>query len=923
LWEDDKPVRLGSRAIDLLIELVTHAGEIISNKDIFARVWPTTVVDEINLRVHIAAVRRALGDDRAQRRYIVNVPGRGYSFVEEVTAGGPGPAAPDSPGEPLQDLPMALTRIVGRSETIASLIEELKSYRQITIVGPGGIGKTRLALAVAESSSSSYAHGVCFADLSTIGDGQLLPGAVASALALTSIPPDPVAAIIEFLRHRQMLVILDSCEHVLTEAAALAQRVLQRVRGIRILATSREPLKIGGERVRRVRPLGVPPASSEISADSALTFPAVELFVERAAAILESYTLDDRDAPVVAEICRKLDGIPLAIELFAGQVETFGISGLVEMLKDRFALYAEGGSTTVARHRTMNATLDWSYGRLSDPERAMLRRLSVFAGAFTLDAVQAAIADVEPPGPAVAECLASLVSKSLVTADIFGPDVTYRLLDTTRSYAFAKLMESGELNATARRHATYYREYLDRTAGDARKIDEPAAYRDLLSNLRVALNWAFSENGDTQIATALAAASGPFFIQMSLLGECSAWTGRAIAVLDDTTRGGHLELELQSSHGFALAYTTRSTKGAALEALGRALQLALALRDHHRQIRLLAENLNLLIREGHFGAALTLAQKSEPIARMGAESNDLVKMDWMLGTVHHMVGDQISARLRYEAVVKRLATAHAAIATGIDIVDSRIHALGTLARISWLEGYADQSVARIAGAVEEATILGHPLTLCVTLMSAASIYLWVGDLGLANETLESNIAAAEKYSFAPVLINGRVEQAKLAILSGEIDAGVSALQAFLEPSNPYRDQWHNIFGSVFVRGLASQGRIQEALTLIESFIAEVELNGGSMYLPDLLRAKGDVLADAPGDLSLEAEAWLLQSLECARSQSVLAFELQAALSLARLWLRNSRSREAKALLEPIYLRFTEGFNTADLRTAKAMLDQLK
>jgi len=916
---DDKPVRLGSRALDILIELVTHAGEVISKDALISQVWRGVVVDEGSLRVHISALRRALGDDRMPHQYIVNISGRGYCFVAEVASAVAQGAVAAPCDEYRYDPPVALTRMIGRSDIVASLIADLPLRRLITIVGSGGIGKTRVALAVAEAIAPSYKDGVRFVDLSAGGDAQLVPGVVASALGAPNISSDPTAAIIAFLRDKDLLLVLDSCEHVLEEAAALAERILQYAPGVHILATSREPLRIHGEWLRRLPTLAAPPVSSEIRADSALAFPAVELFVERAAAVLDSFTLDDSEAQVVVQICQKLDGIPLAIELVAGRAETFGIRGLARVLKDGFELFAEGGAT-VARHRTMNDTLEWSYRWLSEPERVMLCRLGIFAGSFGIAAVRAVMADVETRASVVAERLASLVSKSLVTAEPAGPVIAYRLLDTTRAYAVEKLAANGELNATARRHAVYFKSYFEQLVREMAAIVVTIAHGNLVANLRAALKWAFSENGDIEIGAPLAAASALFLIQMGFVNESSVWTGRAIAGLGDTMRGGHLEMELQSRYGFAVLYTAKSIDEA-LTAMRRARDIGHALEDRHGDWMVLWGDIFLLTRDGDLRAALDQALKHEASTKGAAGSTSLILMDMMIGNLHHLLGDQFRAGARFQAILDRLRASQTCDRTRTDI-ETGPNALATLAKIYWLEGYGDKAVATARQAIDDGSSTNSPLTLSSALLWATPIFVWVGDLGSAQEAVDSAIAVAERHSLAWTGIQGRVWSARLSILNGDIDSGVSLLRTLAGPESPERDlSRKRIYVSSLAAGLARQGRVDEALATLDAVIAEIELHGGSMYLPEILRTKGDILASADGCRAREAEDCLLQSLECARIQAALAFQLQAAISLGRLWASQGRLHEARTLLEPIYQRFTQGFGTADLMEARDLLGQ--
>ncbi len=278
---------------------------------------------EANLTVHVAALRRALRDGQADNRYIVNIPGRGYRFVAPVTFVDqqryvtPPLAAAVRP----HNLTAQLTRLIGRAEVVANLAQQLTTQRLLTIVGPGGIGKTAVALDAAARLVGDYEDGVWLIDLAPIADPRLVPTALASALRLEISSDDPVPGLIAAVRDRQMLLVLDNCEHVIEEAAALAAGVLRGSHGVQILATSREPLRVEGERVHRLSPLGSLPASVRLGASEALRFPAVQLFVERAAAAMNEFELSDADAYSVGDSCRRLDGVPLAIELAAGRVD--------------------------------------------------------------------------------------------------------------------------------------------------------------------------------------------------------------------------------------------------------------------------------------------------------------------------------------------------------------------------------------------------------------------------------------------------------------------------------------------------------------------------------------------------------------------------------------------------------------------------
>ena len=457
-------LNLGSPALELLIVLVERAGQVVSKTELMTRVWPDVRVDDVSLRVHIAALRKALSNGEPGARYVVTLTGRGYCFVAPVVRSNEAgsPVSANLGDAPLSTLPVPLTRMVGRSRTVGEISQQLRADRFVAIVGPGGIGKSTVAVSVGHELLAEFAGAVHFFDFGPINDPLLIPTAVASRFGLLIQSRDPTAGLIADLREKRLLLIFDSCEHVIEIAAALAERVFEGAPKVHILATSREPLRVEGEHVHRLAALAYPPADANLTAVQALTFPAVQLFVERVNASARRFELNDGDAPIVGEICRKLDGIALAIELAAGRANAYSVQETMAQLNDRFRLLWEGRRTALPRHQTMHAMIDWSYDLLSAYERVVLCRLSVFAGTFTLEAARAVAADTDLDEKGDISALESLVAKSLVTVSL-GGTMRYRLLDTTRAYASGKLLEGGEAQVIRRRHAAYYFELLDRT----------------------------------------------------------------------------------------------------------------------------------------------------------------------------------------------------------------------------------------------------------------------------------------------------------------------------------------------------------------------------------------------------------------------------------------------------------------------------
>jgi predicted ATPase/DNA-binding winged helix-turn-helix (wHTH) protein len=458
LLEADKPVRIGSRALDILITLVERPGQLVSKDQLMARVWPGLFVEPANLTVHVAALRRVLGEGREGARYLVNIPGRGYRFVAPVSLADEDVLlrSQHTVSSGKHNLPTQITRLVGRAETVAILAAQLSHARLLTIVGPGGIGKTSVALAVAEEATREYEHGVWLVDLARVIDMQAVLAAVAKVLDFDALSETSIATFVKSLHGKQMLLLFDNCERVVEAAASVAVSILRGAADVRILATSREPLRAEGEHSHRLPSLSIPPNSAPLTAFEALRFSAVELFVERAAARLDDFELIERDVPIVADLCRKLDGNPLAIEFAVGRIDTFGLRGLSTRLDGGLQLLNGGYRTALPRHQTLRAMLDWSFDWLLVPERIVLNRLSIFTAEFSLEAASAVASSDDITSFEVADLVAGLVTKSLVTADIGGKEPQYRLLEITRAYAQEKLKESGEFELVARRHDEYF-----------------------------------------------------------------------------------------------------------------------------------------------------------------------------------------------------------------------------------------------------------------------------------------------------------------------------------------------------------------------------------------------------------------------------------------------------------------------------------
>ncbi len=926
LLEAERPVAIGGRALDILIALVDRAGELVSKEDLVARAWPNISVDESNLRAQIAALRKALKDGREGARYVATIPGRGYRFVAPVSRAAVDESRQSRDRAP--SLPVRLTRPVGRDDVVSAVRNRLQRLRAVTIVGPGGIGKTTVALAVADELSASYEHGVCFVDFAPLGDAQLVPSALASALGLAIVSEDPTPGVIAFLRSRRMLLVLDSCEHVVETAAALAEKVLKAAPAVHVLATSREPLRAEGEHVQRLQPLEAPPPSPGLRAADALGYPAVELFVERAAACTDGFELTDADAPVVAEICRRLDGIALAIELVAGRVDAFGVAGVAAHLDDRFQLLTSGRRTALPRHQTLRAALDWSYEFLPEPERLLLRRLAVFAGGFTLQTASEVAAGAGIDAPEVIDRVANLVEKSLVAIDAKGATGAYRLLDTTRAYALAKLAESGERDAIARRHAEHYRALLERADGGvaARSLaDLRAAHQCWIDNLRAALDWAFSGSGDVKLGVSLTVASVSLWIQLSLMHECRRWAERALERLDVAAeRDAPPRMRLLAALGAALMHT-RGSDSEVHAAWASALEIAGRLGDIDYQLRALYGLWVAHFGRDEFREALAIAQRFRGVAEKSSDPFDSAVGDRMIGGALHVLGDQPGARRH----VERMLGGAAARAPLSDIprfaFDQRALAQNTLAAVLWQQGFPDRALALGDANLSEALAADHALTVCTVLSdSVCPNALLSGDLAAAERFAKLLTERSASHALDIFCAYGRCLDAVLLARRRRGGEPVETLRRALEEIafSPFHPRYMVLLMEL-TEALGRAGEIASARAAIDAAIARCEAHEQRWCIAELLRVKGElVLLEGGAGARSAAEACLLQSLDWAKRQQTLSWELRSAISLARLQRDRRRAREARDQLAEVFGRFTEGFATADLLAAKALLSEL-
>lgn len=918
---DGMPVAIGSRALDLLIALIERPGEIVDKRELMSTVWPDITVDEGSVRWHLSALRKALGDGRNGARYIANQFGRGYSFVaavrrEQINAGTIGPPVPA--GAAPHALPHVPSELIGREDDLRSLCRLLMRSRFTTILGSAGIGKTSLAVAAAHQMADEFNGKALFIDLTAITDSLLVPTAVASALNLSVPTHDPTPLVLARLAKERLLLVLDNCEHVIEGASRLAEQLHWDASDVHLLATSREALNVEGEHIHRLDGLHYPESPDDETAQSLLRFSAVQLFVKRLAAHDNGHASTDADLRIIAEMCRKLDGSALAIELAAGRVPAYGLHQTARLLGERFSLFWPGRRTARPRQQTMQATLDWSFALLSPREQTALRWLSIFVGPFSLGAAIVLLSGVHQSREDIHASLEGLAAKSLLSLEDAEGGPEYRLLEITRAYALVSLRESGDFHRCAARHAAYV---LDKIRGRNahREPDEPVHIEHQISNVRAALEWSLGPQGDSGVGVALAAASSSFLLEQSLLVECRQWCERGIAALNDTAPLLDMETELQTCLGLSTMFTHGNTQEAR-NALNRALHLAGILNSCRDQLRVIGMLQIFHERIGECHESLLWAQRALTVAAETGEDEALGIAFSLLGISYHLLGDQHRASTYFQDSL-RLCPPSTTIWTTFWGFDHRNRSGVGLARTFWLMGQPDRALAVAEATIHEALGLSHPVTYCIALIWAVSVHSWRGEFTQAGRRIEVFRELAEIHGLGPyrALANGL--QGELMTRGEDVEGGLALLRDALARLRMVRyELLTSTFTITIVAGLLRVGRYGEASDLIDAAIAHSREGGDTFALPELLRLKGTILRQRLDPAA--AELVLMDAIALSQKQGALGWELRCARDLADLWDDLGRSSEALALLAAVRARFAEGFGTLDLQETDRILRRL-
>ncbi|PHP84969.1 transcriptional regulator [Burkholderia sp. AU18528] len=908
-------LRIGARALDILEVLHRASGSVVSKDDIMDAVWPGLIVEENRLQVHVATLRKALG---ASRDLIKTVPGRGYLLVASPSPGpdlvpaADAPAVAAPPDAPASSL---LAPLVGRDAEIAQIVDMLERTPVVTLVGAGGIGKTSLAVRVAHGVRSRSRERVLFVELARASTRDDMLIALAAELGLDTQGVPAIERIGDAFATSRCLLVLDNAEHIVDLVASLVETLTSRAGSPRVLVTSREPLHISAEAVLRMSPLAVPDGGASVP--EMVRCSAVELFLERVRTAAPDCPVDEAGVRVIADICRRLDGLPLAIELAAARVATLGLAVVASRLDDRLNLLTGGLRSALPRHQTLRATFDWSYVLLDPAARALFRRMGCFIGPFSFDAARAVATE---PGTSAADMIAvlgELVAKSLVTVEFHGAYARYRLTESTRAYALEKLHNEGEFERIVARHAAYEREHAPArpaTLADALPADAPAPAAD--------------EPAEAAVA---AVVPEPDRLARALLepARMRACTARARQVLDalDTGAAGPVdaarEMRLRAACASALLHTDGDAPAAAAM-WNRTLGLAAHIGDDAFDARALVGLWHTMLTLSDIHESLRYATRFERAAERRGDRSQRLLANTMVATSLHYFGEHAQARERLEAATAELADADepacAQAALGVDMAT-----LGRtmLIRLLWMQGEPEHAMRVAAQAVECARRGPSALTLCIVLGAAAApIALRYGDHDITSDYLATLRATADAHGFDIWRSHAECLTGQFDIQAGHPGAGLARLEPALRrvEASGFRRLLAPLTVA-YAEGLVRTGRANEARSRLDATLARCRAHGEHLFVPELLRVNGVAMLEQArtvgADLAVAYEAdghrHLQMAIQTANAQGAAMWALRSSLDLADHLIERGHTAQASTLVAAGARHFDPDSRAHDVR----------
>ncbi|OXI65979.1 transcriptional regulator [Burkholderia sp. AU31280] len=931
-------LRIGARALDILEVLHRASGSVVSKDDIMDAVWPGLIVEENRLQVHVATLRKALG---TSRDLIKTVPGRGYLLVASASSGpdlvpvvdAPAVAAapavvasPDTPDVPDAPASSLLAPLVGRDAELAQIVDMLERTPVVTLVGAGGIGKTSLAVRVAHGVRSRSRERVLFVELARASTRDDMLIALAAELGLDTPGVPAIDRIGDAFATSRCLLVLDNAEHIVDLVASLVETLTSSAGSLRVLVTSREPLHISAEAVLRMSPLVVPDGNA--SADEIVRCSAVELFLERVRAAAPDCRVDEAGVRLIGDICRRLDGLPLAIELAAARVATLGLAVVASRLDDRLNLLTGGLRSALPRHQTLRATFDWSYVLLDRPARALFRRMGCFIGPFSFDAAYAVATE---PGTSAADMIAvlgELVAKSLVTVEFHGAYARYRLTESTRAYALEKLHNEGEFERIVARHAAYERERAPvRLVAPVTPADVPPADARALA-VDEPMDEAVDEPAD---AAEAAAVPEPDRLARALLepSRMRACTARAREVLDELDTGAAdpvdaaREMRLRAACASALLHTDGDALAAAAM-WDRTLGLAAHIGDDAFDARALVGLWNTMLTLSDIHESLRYATRFERAAERRGDRSQRLLANTMVATSLHYFGEHAQARERLEAATAELADVGespcAQAALGVDMAT-----LGRtmLIRLLWMQGEPEHAMRVAAQAVEHARRGPSPLALCIVLGAAAvPIALRYGDHDISSDYLATLRATADAHGFDIWRSHAECLTGQFDVQAGHPGAGLARLEPALRrvEASGFRRVLAPLTVA-YAEGLVRTGRADEACTRLDATLARCRAHGEHLFVPELLRVRGVAMLEQArtvgADLAVAYEAdghrHLQMAIQTANAQGAAMWALRGSLDLADHLIERGHTAQASALVVGVARHFDPHSRAHDVR----------
>ena len=761
------PAALGGRALDILILLVARAGEIVSHQELQNTVWPNLLVEQSSLRVQMNLLRKALGENDEGGHFIINIAGRGYCFVAPVqrTLTEQSIGAADSEAA----LPK-LKPLVGREQAVRGVIARLIEKRFVTLVGTGGVGKTAVAVAAADALLPAFGGAVYFLDLGEVTSphaAHVMLGR--AALRRVVVAEGAVQGLADSLRDKRMLIVLDCCDHISGAMGELAATLLRETAEIHVLATSRERLGGDGEMIIPLPPLAYPRDAETLPAESLAEYAGVRLLADLVRRPGTPIAPNDADLRALADMTRQLDGMPLALELAAASIAQNGIAQTASMIDSRFALFMTNPHTTMPRHASLSAALEWSYGQLTMEQKIVFRCLSVFAGSFTMEGVRHVAADVDLDAPTTAAAAMRLLAKSMITQEAGVESLRYRMLDTTRAFALSKLLTLGEGDLVRRRHAAFMARYLASANANVRGPSLGRRSEGLeanIHNIRAALEWCFSAHGDTILGARLAAASAHIFMTLWLHAEGLNWSLRALSSLDKECVGTQLELDVR------IAIIVTANEPNTFHHVPAQLPAIIKLADRHEDHVWRAEARAIdCMSMAEFRPIKETVENARFVRDISLLSGDMPTRllgDWLLGLAYHLRGNLSEVGPLCASAATFAFSEESVFFSGTQ-AGAQTGAIGSLARTLWLQGKPDAALRVARDAVIRLAGVAHTAILRKFFVP---LFIWCGAfedaeklLSNAHEETAHEIDVGTAYMFAGAL----------SLARGNLDHAVSAL----------------------------------------------------------------------------------------------------------------------------------------------------